>query len=145
MASAALCGATLLGCARPVAVEPPPTAPPDVVALCTAFGAALPQELSTVGERREVTPDSPLTAAYGDPPVGVRCGVPEPGALTADALLVTVDDIDWFAEELSAGWRLTTVGRTPAIEITVDEVHGPAPSVAADLTAAISATIPAAN
>ncbi len=136
----------LIGCAaRPVAVEPPDS--PDAVAsaACAAFSAALPAELSTVGERRDVTPESPLTAAYGDPPVGVRCGVPEPAGLAADALLITVDDIDWFAQELSAGWRLTTVGRVAAVEITVDEVHGPAPSVAADLSPAIAATIPAAG
>ena len=134
------------GCAaRPVAVEPP--TPPDAAATaaCSAFSAALPANLSTVGARREVTPDSPLTAAYGDPAVSVRCGVPERSGLGPDALLITVDDIDWFAQELSTGWRLTTVGRAAAVEITVDEVHGPAPSVAADLTSAILATIPAAG
>ncbi len=97
-----------------------------------------------MGERREVTPNSPLTAAYGDPPVGVRCGVPQPAGLGPEALLITVDDVDWFAEELSSGWRMTTVGRVAAVEITVDAVHGPAPSVAADLTPAITKTIPPA-
>lgn len=134
----------LISCsARPVAVEPPAT--PDAVAgaVCADFTEALPASLSTVGERREVTPESTLTAAYGDPPVGVRCGVPEPIDLAPDALLVTVDDIDWFAQELSAGWRLTTMGRVAAVELTVDAEHGPAPSVAADLTSTILATIPA--
>ncbi|MGB7982221.1 MAG: DUF3515 family protein [Candidatus Nanopelagicales bacterium] len=139
------CGLVLAGCARSVAVDPPASPDPQVLAACTALHAALPAELSTVGERREVTPESPLTAAYGDPPVGVRCGVAEPVGLAADALLVTVDDVDWFAQELSNGWRLTTVERVAAVEITVDEVHGPAPSVAADLTPAISATIPPAR
>ncbi len=88
-------------------------------------------------------PSSPLTAAYGDPPVAIRCAVPRPAALTATSLLVTVDGIDWFAEELTGGWLMTTVGRAANVEITVPAAQGPAPSVAADLSPTITATLPA--
>ena len=57
--------------------------------------------------------------------------------------LVTVDGIDWLPEELTAGWRLTSVGRAANVEITVPTEQGPAPSVAADLSPTISATLPA--
>ncbi len=135
----------LTGCAGPVEV-PAPTGPdPDVAAACATFTAALPSELSSVGERRDVTPESALTAAFGDPPVGVRCGVPEPTALTAASTLVTVEGIDWLAEELTGGWRLTSVGRAANVEITVPTAQGPAPSVAADLAPTIAATLPAAG
>ena len=98
-----------------------------------------------MGERRDVDPDSSLTAAYGDPPVAVRCGVPEPGALVATSELVTVDGIDWFPEELTAGWLMTTVGRAANVEITVPDAQGPAPSVAADLAPTILDALPATS
>jgi hypothetical protein len=136
-----LAGGLLAACSRPVEITAP-TPAPDAAAACAQFTAALPAELSTVGERRAVTPESELTAAYGDPPVGVRCGVPQPTALTLDSPLVAVDGIDWLPEELTGGWRLTSVGRTANVEITVPDEQGPAPSVAADLAPTITATIP---
>ena len=121
----------------------PPTPAPDIDAACARFTAALPEEISTAGDRRDTTPESALTAAYGDPPVGIRCGVPTPDTLVPTATLVTIDGIDWYPEELTAGWRLTSVGRQANVEITVPTELGPAPSVAADLGPTIEATIPA--
>jgi hypothetical protein len=130
------------GCTRAVQIAEP-TPDPRAADACGQFTAALPGELPTVGERREVTPTSSLTAAYGDPAVGVRCGVPDPAALGPTATLVTVEGIDWFAEELTAGWRMTTVDLVANVEITVGSEQGPAPSVAADLAPTIAATVPA--
>ncbi len=140
----ALAMGLLAACARPVEVSAP-TPAPDVAEACAAFTAALPDELSTVGERRDVTPESDLTAAYGDPAVGVRCGVADPSALTATSALVAVEGIDWLPEELTGGWRLTSVGRIANVEITVPSEQGPAPSVAADLAPTITATLPPAG
>lgn len=144
MARVAACLAVptlLAGCARPVAV-PPPQPPDEAAAACAGFVAALPGSLATVGERREVDPRSDLTAAYGDPPVSIRCGVPQPAALTPTATLVTVDGVDWLPEELTGGWLMTTVGRVANVEITVPREQGPAPSVAADLGPTISESLP---
>ena len=133
----------MAACSRPVEVPVTASPEPAVATACASFTAALPTELPTVGERREVTPQSDLTAAYGDPPVGVRCGVPDPTGPGADPTVVTVDGIDWLAQELTGGWRLTSVGRTANVEITVPTEQGPAPSVAADLAPTIEATLPA--
>ncbi len=135
----------LAACSRPVEVDAPASPPPEIAAACAAFTAALPAELSTVGERRDVTPESDLTAAYGDPPVGIRCGVPEPSALQPTSTLVTADGIDWLPEELTDGWRLTSIGRVANVEVTVPTEQGPAPSIAADLAPTIEATLPAAG
>ena len=89
--------------------------------------------------------ESDLTAAYGDPPVGVRCGVPDPTGLTASSTLVTVEGIDWLPEELTGGWRMTSVGRIANVEITVPTEQGPAPSVASDLAPTITGTLPEAG
>lgn len=134
----------LAGCSRPVSVPPVEPAPPAPVAqACRQLQAQLPDALATVGTRRASTPDSPLTAAYGDPPVAIRCGVPGPAALTPTSLLVTVDGVDWLPEELTGGWLLTTVGRVANVEVTVPTAQGPAPSVAADLSGVIIRAIPA--
>ncbi len=120
----------------------PPPAPDEAAAgACAAFVAALPEQLGTVGERRDVDPPSELTAAYGDPPVAIRCGVPVPAALTATSTLVTVEGIDWFPEELTGGWLMTTVGLATNVEITVPTDQGPAPSVAVDLAPTITAAL----
>jgi hypothetical protein len=135
----------LAACSRAVEVDAPASPAPEVAAACAAFTSALPTELATVGARRDVTPESDLTAAFGDPPVGVRCGVPGPAALEPTSTLVTVDGIDWLPEELTDGWRLTSIGRIANVEVTVPTDQGPAPSVAADLAPTISATVPAAG
>ena len=59
--------------------------------------------------------------------------------------LVAVEGIDWLPEELTDGWRLTSVGRVANVEITVPSEQGPAPSVAADLAPTITATLPPAG
>jgi hypothetical protein len=145
LAALALGLGSLVACARPVEVVVPASPAPEVEAACAVFTAALPAELATVGERRDVTPESDLTAAYGDPPVGVRCGVPDPTALEPTSTLVTVEGIDWLPEELTGGWRMTSVGRIANVEITVPTEQGPAPSVAADLSPTITASLPPAG
>ena len=133
----------LAGCARSVAVDPPSSPDPQAAELCTTFTSALPDSLETAGERRDVDPASDLTAAYGDPPVAIRCGVPTPDALTPTSQLVTVDGVDWLPEQLTEGWLLTTVGRQANVEVSVPSARGPAPSMAADLAPTIESTIPA--
>ncbi len=121
-----------------------PSPPPDpaVAQACATFVSALPGSLETLGERRSVRPDSPLTAAYGDPPASVRCGVADPGGLLPTPTLVEVDGVAWLPEELTQGWAMTTVGRIANVEIVVPTAQGPAPSVAADLAETIRATLP---
>jgi hypothetical protein len=140
----ALAVAAAAGCTRSVAVTPPEGLTPAALQACHALAAALPDQLDPIGGRRTVTPSSQLTAAWGDPPAGLRCGVPTPGALTPTATLVTVNGIDWFPEELTDGYMMTTVGRVADVELTVPKGKGPAPSMAAALSGVISATIPVA-
>lgn len=136
--------ALLCGCASVVAVEPPAGLDPAAARACGQLAEQLPGQLSTAGHRRRVAPDSLLTAAWGDPPVSLRCGVPAPVALGPTSALVTVDGIDWLPEELTAGYLMTTVGRVANVEITVPAAVGPAPGVAADLGPAIAAAVPPA-
>jgi hypothetical protein len=82
---------------------------------------------ATVGESGRVatTPDDPSVAAWGDPPVIARCGLPAP-APTVDSC-VAVDGVDWVVRELTDGSAAVTYGREPAIEVLVPDSYGPVP------------------
>lgn len=126
-ATAALC-LVLAACAAPVAVAPVESAGPA----CAALTAALPDRLSGQ-ERRTVQPESDSTAAWGDPPIVLRCAVPTPPTLRPDSSLTQINGIDWFAEERSRGYVFTTVGRTPSVELTVPDAYAPEGNILAEL------------
>ncbi|MDC5697229.1 DUF3515 domain-containing protein [Intrasporangium calvum] len=73
----------------------------------------------------ETSPDHPSVAAWGDPAILARCGLPAP-APTVDSCVV-VDGVDWVVRELSDGTAAVTYGREPAIEVLVPASHGPVP------------------
>ncbi|HEX5017992.1 MAG TPA: DUF3515 domain-containing protein [Actinomycetes bacterium] len=91
---------------------------------------------------RETDPPSPLTAAWGDPPITIRCGVPDPDALTPAAQLYSVSGVDWFPEELTQGYVFTTYGRTTNVEVTVPDDYEPEISAVTELSALVAETIP---
>ncbi len=73
------------------------------------------------GERRPTSPESDLTAAWGDPVIVLRCGVSSPAAYDPTAQLVEVNGVEWFPEELEHGYRFTTFGRSAFVEVTVPD------------------------
>lgn len=81
-------------------------------ARCTALLERLPSSLLDLKRG-----DAPAAGAarWGD--VVLRCGVPDPGP-TTDACIRT-DGVDWIFTEDDRGYRFTTFGRTPAVEVTV--------------------------
>lgn len=120
------------GCAAPVAVE----VPGDAVDACVQAAELLPTTVRGQ-ERRETTPPSDLTAAWGDPPVVWRCGVGSPAALRPDSSLIEINGISWFAEELTGGYRFTTIGLQPDVELTVPKNYAPEAEVVVRLTPAL--------
>lgn len=134
VAMVAMWGLVLVGCAAPVAV--PVSEPGD--SMCAELVARLPERLSNQ-ERRTVEPDTGSAAAWGDPPVVLRCGVAEPAALQPDSPLTEINGITWFAEERSKGFVFTSVGLQPRVEVTVPDAYAPEGSVLVQLTPALSA------
>lgn len=114
-------GLLLSGCSSAVEVAIPPAADHEA---CVAASAQWPDEVKGQGED-ETDPSDPAVAAWGEPPIIARCGMPPVGP-TEDECVV-VDGIDWVAEDLDDGTRLTTFGRDPAIEVIVPQEHDPAP------------------
>jgi hypothetical protein len=91
--------AVLLACthaAPPVRVADVPTAS---AAACARFAARLPADLGDGLGRRRTTPADPHIAAYGSPPVVIRCGAPRSTVYRPGDQLFTVNGVGWFAEE----------------------------------------------
>ena len=133
------------GCSNgpPVAVQPPDAH----VAGCHRLHDALPDSVDE-RERRETTPPSARTAAWGDPAVVLRCGVPRPAGLTPTAEVVVVDGVAWFLAEQSSSrgsppYVFTSTGHKTYVEVrvpgSVPRAEATAPLT--DLAAAIKQAI----
>jgi Protein of unknown function (DUF3515) len=130
----------LATCSAPVDVDPPDV-DPAARAICGALADELPDVVLDL-EREDTSPESDLTAAWGDPAIVLRCGVPAPEALEPTSSLVTVDGVDWFPEQLTAGYLFTTYGRSVFVEVSVPDDYAPEAGALTDLADALRATVP---
>ena len=71
------------------------------------------------------SPKAPWAAAWGDPAIIARCGIPALEPTTLDC--VAVDDVDWIVRELSDGTAMSSYGTDPALEVLVPDTYGPGP------------------
>jgi hypothetical protein len=118
----------------------PPTPPPAVAQACRALQPLLPADLD--GQpRRATAPDSDLTAAWGDPAMVLRCGVPVPATLELTSELVTVDGVDWFPEPIGDGYVFTTTRRAASVELRVPAAYAPEVNPLTDLAEPIERSI----
>lgn len=130
----------LTACTAPVRV-PEPSPPAEIERTCRALHHGLPDELD--GEwRRPTEPESRLLAAWGSPPIALRCGVGRPAALRPTSQLVTVDGVDWLPDPAEAPTRFTTVGRTAYVQVIVSEDSLPPANVLVELADPIKAAVP---
>lgn len=132
----------LTACASPTEVAVP--VPPGPVApACARLSDTLPDDLDG-RDRRDTRPASALTAAWGDPPVRLRCGVSRPPGLTPTSEVIEVQGVEWFLTERPSAFVFTTAGRTAYVEVRVPagtpRTEATAPLV--DLAAAVGATVP---
>ena len=129
---------------RPLHLRPPTPAPGASTA-CTRLEGALPQRLDG-RPRVRVTPTSPYTAAWGDPPVVLRCGVARPKGLTATSEVIEVNGVAWFLVETRAAYVFTTVGRRAFVEARVPTSVARADATAplVDLARPVARSIPLA-
>jgi hypothetical protein len=136
-AALAVSGAlALAGCTQAVTFDAAPDASdPD----CAAVVVRLPDTVAGLAERET---NAQGTGAWGQPAsVLLRCGV-EPIGPTTDRC-VSVDGVDWVIDESDApNYLFTTYGRTPAVEVLVDNDVVSGSTAISDLSAAVSA-IPA--
>ena len=109
---------------------------------CTKLVDSLPDHVSDQ-EQRE-TKGNPLAAAWGDPPIVLRCGVGRPSGYDQFSACQVVDGLGWFVPEKTiadhdADVVMTTVGREPAVEVKVPATYRPPDAVMVDLGTAVKA------
>ncbi|MET0296196.1 MAG: DUF3515 family protein [Microbacterium sp.] len=112
--TAATLTALLAGCATTVALEPAEDAGNTA---CADLIVRLPGTVD--GEKRRWT-DAQATGAWGDPTaVILACGVTPPGP--TEARCITLGGVDWVVDESRAPqYLVTSYGRTPAVEVLID-------------------------
>jgi hypothetical protein len=127
----------LAGCSpgpTPVSV---PSPAPEVAAACEQLVKALPEKVLDA-KRRPTEPASPLTAAYGDPPIEVTCGVAAPaGMAEAQSQCFEVNGVGWFAKEAPNGVIFTTIGRAVYLEVAVPSKYAPEANALTDVADAV--------
>lgn len=104
----------LTGCSSSVTLEPAALSNDP---RCADVIVRLPSTVD--GQERRWT-DAQATGAWGDPSaVLLTCGLEPPGPSTLRC--ITVSGVDWLVDETeSPRFRLTTYGRSPAVELYVD-------------------------
>ncbi|MCZ4498131.1 MAG: hypothetical protein JWQ74_684 [Marmoricola sp.] len=111
-------------------------------AACASLVAALP---ATVADQpRRATKGSPYAAAWGDRAIVLRCGVGTPKEFDKFSACQRTNGVDWFVpdriiNDQRADVLMTTIGRTPAIEVLVPASYRPSTAAMVDLGATIKA------
>jgi hypothetical protein len=107
-------GALLAGCTSTVSLQP---ADGSNDPRCADVSVRLPDAVD--GQERRWT-DAQATGAWGDPAsVILTCGLEPPGPTTLPCQ--SVNGVDWIIDESDAPrYRVTTFGRTPAVEVYLD-------------------------
>jgi hypothetical protein len=106
--------------------RPTPTAPVSMAArdlsthaaeVCRALLSDLPDSVRDL-PRRPVTAGAEQNAAYGEPPVRLTCGVPEP-KFAATATVYPLSGVCWLPRKADDGTVWTTVDREVPVAVTV--------------------------
>ena len=108
---------------------------------CKDLREALPERVDGL-ERRAVEPEDAYAAAWGDPPVVLRCGVHEPPAFDEYSSCQITNGVAWFIpDEQITGEpvdiTMTTVGRSPVVEVRLPAEHFPPANAMVDLAPAL--------
>lgn len=112
---------------------------------CAALYSALP---STLGgqPRRTLVGDPQDAAAWGDPAIVLRCGLPTPAELTCSSQLTAVSGANGLAGvlwlQLSEGGQTTYLAADRPVRIALTLPDGAGSAAIQDLSAVIAGTMP---
>lgn len=117
-------------CSAPVSVQAPST-----TSQCEEILSTTPIRL--LGElQRETRPRDAAAIAWGDPPIVLVCGIDH--SVPPDAQVITVEGVDWVAEQSDAGTIFTTLGLEPALQVRVPAQYRPEVDAVAELAPQLS-------
>lgn len=131
----------LAGCSEapaPLQLDPGPVRGDEVDRACAALLEALPEQVDPGVERREVEPESGRTAAWGDPPVTLQCGVEPPADIEPPFV---VNGVEFTTRDVGDATRWTTYGRTVVAAFEIPDAYSGA-SVVVEVAAAVERALP---
>jgi hypothetical protein len=134
----------LTGCSGSLAVDAPATSGADAEA-CKALVAALPGRVADQPARK-VDPGPGYAAAWGDPAIELRCGVPTPAGFEATSRCQVTNGVGWFIPDRQqtgepGAITMTTVGRAQNVEVRIPADYFPPATTMVDLAPALRRTI----
>ncbi|WP_228989949.1 DUF3515 domain-containing protein [Streptomyces sp. DH8] len=143
--SAAVLVLAAAGCSLSDAQPPVPVPTPsaEAAAYCEALHEELPGTVLDQ-ERSDPSPDSALTAGWGDGAIVLRCGVPRPAKMDdPQAQGVEADGVRWMLEEPEgSGPRFTTTYRKAYVEVTLSSAYAHDITPLAAFAGPVSKTVP---
>ena len=97
--------------------------------VCLAVTSQLPNAVRNLPARK-VSAGPEQNAAYGEPPITVSCGVPQPtlcervdgghpGCVPLDATMLKMNGVCWYGQDNPATDIFTTMDREVAVQVTV--------------------------
>ena len=124
----------LAACGGPVHVDVPSMSDADRTA-CDAFVATLPDRLAEQ-PRVEIEPADAPAAAYGDPAIVVRCGVPKPKEFDLTSSCESANGVGYFIpdeqyDDQELDITMTAAGYRPRVEVTIPAKYRPNGNAAA--------------
>lgn len=132
----------LTGCGGYGDVDVDPFTTEDGTAdICSALLDELPEVVDDA-VRRDVSPADRPAAAWGQPAIVLRCGVPMPAAYAPDAQLLDVDGIGWLPIPADGGVLFSSVDREVRVEVAIPDDYDPAADVLTDLTGVVTDHLP---
>lgn len=121
-----------------IPVDPPPPLGEAAQKACQELISALP---TTLGDRpaRPVQSSSPYVAAWGEPPIVLRCGVARPAGFLPTSEVFEIGGVRWFPVERGASTVWTVVDRSVFVEVTAPTAQASDP--VARLSTSVSRSI----
>lgn len=111
----------------------------DVDAVCAQLAEALPEQVDPGVDRRPVAGDPDRTAAWGDPPVTLECGVRPSERFEPPT---AVNGVRFTTRDIGPGTRWTVEGRTVLVAVTVPDAYPNGVEILFPLADAIEAAVP---
>ena len=138
---ALLLAPAVLGCGFGAVSVPAHTPLPGAEQECARLVAALPEVVDDA-VRRDVEPPSSAVAAWGQPPIILRCGIVEPDGIDPTMAVLEVGGVGWHSLPGQGGTFFVTADREPVVEVAIPDDYAPEADVLLDLAPALSGAGP---
>jgi hypothetical protein len=143
-AGAVACLGVLLGCSGGAVFVDAPAVTGESARACSRLIAAVPETVADQS-RRKVERSAGFAAAWGDPPIVLRCGVGRPSGFDELATCQVANGVAWFIPEDQVTGEptevvMTSVDRRPRVEVRLPEELFPPAAAMVNLAPALKRT-----